>query len=370
MASGLWAGCGEDGPAEPSAPEVPRPTTVQVSPATAVLVALGDTVRLAATVLDQNGQTMAGASVSWSSGDASVATVDGSGLVTSGAGIGAVEITATSSGVSGLAALTVVAPEPTTVTVTPDTVTLTALGETAQLAAEVSDQRGRVMASVPLSWSSADTTVAAVDSAGLVTAAGSATAAIRAQAGDAWGTALVTVMQSAGSVVVSPAADTIALGDTVRLAAEALDANGHPVERAEFHWSSSDVRVAVVDGSGLVTGKGEGSATITATLDDARGTSAITVENPDRAALVALYNATDGPNWSNNDGWLTDAPLAAWYGVSVDRVGHVSDLSLSDNDLTGPIPPELGNLANLSDLSLHNNDLTGPSRRSWATSPT
>ena len=359
VASGLWAGCGEDGPAEPSAPEVPRPTTVQVSPATAVLVALGDTVRLAATVLDQNGQTMAGASVSWSSGDASVATVDGSGLVTSRAGIGAVEITATSSGVSGLAALTVVAPEPTTVTVTPDTVTLTALGETAQLAAEVSDQRGRVMASVPLSWSSADTTVAAVDSAGLVTAAGSATTAIRAQAGDAWGTALVTVMQSAGSVVVSPAADTVALGDTVRLAAEALDANGHPVERAEFHWSSSNVWVAAVDRSGLVTGNGEGSATITATLDDVRGASAITVENPDRAALVALYNATDGPNWSNNDGWLTDAPLAAWYGVSIHRVGHVSDLALHNNGLTGPIPSELANLAQLRSLNLTSNALEG-----------
>ena len=36
----------------------------------------------------------------------------------------------------------------------------------------------------------------------------------------------------------------------------------------------------------------------------------------DRAALVAFYHATDGDNWANNEGWLTDAPLNDWYGVS------------------------------------------------------
>ena len=30
----------------------------------------------------------------------------------------------------------------------------------------------------------------------------------------------------------------------------------------------------------------------------------------DRDALVALYNATGGPNWTNNSGWLTDAPFS------------------------------------------------------------
>ena len=37
--------------------------------------------------------------------------------------------------------------------------------------------------------------------------------------------------------------------------------------------------------------------------------SEITVIHPDRAALVTLYHATDGPNWRNNEGWVTDAPL-------------------------------------------------------------
>ena len=83
----LWAlSCG-DGATEPP-PDPPRPTTVTVSPATAELTALDATVQLRAEVLDQYGQVMAGAAVGWSSSDASVATVDASGLVTA-AGNGA-----------------------------------------------------------------------------------------------------------------------------------------------------------------------------------------------------------------------------------------------------------------------------------------
>ena len=78
----------------------------------------------------------------------------------------------------------------------------------------------------------------------------------------------------------------------------------------------------------------------------------------DRAALVALYEATGGSNWESNDNWLTDAPLGEWYGVETDA-GRVRVLNLSRNGLTGEIPPELGNLANLEVLWLHENGLTG-----------
>ena len=39
----------------------------------------------------------------------------------------------------------------------------------------------------------------------------------------------------------------------------------------------------------------------------------------DRAALVALYNATGGANWGNNGKWLSNAPMGEWHGVTVDR---------------------------------------------------
>ena len=331
--------------------------TVTVAPADSLLEA--DTLRL----------TLAGAEFGASS-DTLVAVVDDAGLATA-VGVGQAEVTAIVAGIIGRAELTVMAPAPTTVAITPDTVALMALGQPAQLTAEVRDQAGRVMEGEPVSWSSADTTVAAVDSAGLVTAAGVGETTITATSGEASGEAVVTVMQSAGSVVVSPAADTVALGDTLRLVAEAFDENGHRVEDAQFDWSSNAVSVARVDGSGLVTAVAEGTATITATAGDARGTAEVTVQNPDRAALLALYRATDGPNWVNNDKWLTDAPLRAWYGVDTDASGRVVRLRLSgsfdfewqrtvSHGLSGPIPAELAGLSNLELLDLSYNNLSGP----------
>ena len=84
-----------------------------------------------------------------------------------------------------------------------------------------------------------------------------------------------------------------------------------------------------------------------------------TAENPDRAALVAFYRATDGPNWVNSENWLTDAPLGEWYGVDTGATGRVVRLDLHENDLKGPIPPELGNLDRLESLVLSSNELFG-----------
>ncbi|MDE2751723.1 MAG: Ig-like domain-containing protein, partial [Gemmatimonadota bacterium] len=341
---------------------------VVVAPDTATVLA-GDTLRLVATATDANGQAVTGIAFAWASGDTTVAVVDASGLVT-GVGAGQVQVTAAAAGATGRAQLAVVAPVPTTVAVTPDTVVLTAVGQTAQLNAEVRDQAGRSMDGVPVAWSSADTTVAVVDSAGLVSAVGGGVATITARAGEASGDALVTVVQSVDSVTVSPPADTIAPGDSLRLVAAAYDENGHVLEGASFTWSSSNVAVATVDASGLVRGAGEGTATVTAAAGDASGTSGITVTNPDRAALVALYNATDGPNWVDNTNWLTDAPLGEWYGVTTDALGRVVQIVLGgrwDNEtqrdtshgLRGELPPELGRLSNLEILALSRNDLLG-----------
>ena len=79
----------------------------------------------------------------------------------------------------------------------------------------------------------------------------------------------------------------------------------------------------------------------------------------DREALVALYNAADGPNWSNNTNWLSDEPSGEWHGVGTDRSGRVLSLYLDDHQLSGEIPAELGNLANLETLGLSRNQLSG-----------
>ena len=116
----------------------------------------------------------------------------------------------------------------------------------------------------------------------------------------------------------------------------------------------------------------------------------------ERAALAALYQATDGDNWDvDGHNWLSDKPLGEWRGVTTDSNGRVISLvniddgvvrpfstnqhivlignvpaglgslanlralDLSDNELTGGIPAELGRLASLQSLDLSGNHLTG-----------
>ena len=79
----------------------------------------------------------------------------------------------------------------------------------------------------------------------------------------------------------------------------------------------------------------------------------------DRAVLVALYNATDGPNWTGNTHWLSNEPLSEWRGVGVNDDGRVTALWLFGNQLTGEIPVELSQLSQLQLLYLSSNQLTG-----------
>ena len=79
----------------------------------------------------------------------------------------------------------------------------------------------------------------------------------------------------------------------------------------------------------------------------------------DRAALVALYEATGGPTWTINTNWSTAADLSEWHGVTTDATGRVTEVSLSQNMLSGEIPAELGNLTSLERLYASRNMLSG-----------
>ena len=83
------------------------------------------------------------------------------------------------------------------------------------------------MTGVTVAWSSSDGAVAAVDSTGLVRAAGAGTATVTASAGDVSGAAEVTVAQEVSAIAVSPTAARLeSVDDTVRLVATPTDANG------------------------------------------------------------------------------------------------------------------------------------------------
>lgn len=265
----LIAAC--DGGTEP-----PVAASVNVSPSSVQFGALGESQQLSASVLDSNGQVIADAPVTWASTDNSVATVNTSGLVTA-AGNGSAGVTASSGSASGNAAVTV-AQVLVLFEVSPSAETLVSFGETLQLAARALDANNNVIPGLSVEWSSANEAVATVDGDGLVTAVANGTADITAASGGSTATAAITVTQRAARIDVSPPASTFpSLGDTVRLTADPIDANGNAVVDADVQWSSTDQAVATVDSTGLVTAIGNGSASITATVGDASGASEVTV---------------------------------------------------------------------------------------------
>jgi uncharacterized repeat protein (TIGR01451 family) len=176
----------------------------------------------------------------------------------------------------------------TSITISPSSASVS-VGQTTQFTAQARDQFNRPLTNVTITFASDNTTVATVDgvttdvSTGIATATvtgrSEGTAHITAQATD--GTTTVTSSQATLTVKplpavvtrveVSPTNATINRGQTQQFTATAFDQNNQPIAGATFTWNSSDTNVATINSSGLASGVGVGSVTITATTPDATG---------------------------------------------------------------------------------------------------
>jgi uncharacterized protein YjdB len=164
--------------------------SVTVTPSSAEIV-VGGNAQLTATPKDASGNVLSGRTPTWSTSNASVATVTAAGLVTAVA-VGAATVTAVVEGVSGTSSITVSAAPVASVTVTPASSQIV-VGQTVQLSATLKDASGNVLTNRVIGWSSANTAAATVSNTGLVTAAAVGSATITATSEGKSGTATVTV---------------------------------------------------------------------------------------------------------------------------------------------------------------------------------
>ena len=224
----------------------------------------GETVTLTATVKPDDATDK---TVTWSSSDATVATVS-NGVVTAKK-VGSATITAKAGDKTATCAVTVVATQVTSITLNKTSASLKA-GETVTLTATVKPDDAT---DKTVTWSSSDATVATVSN-GVVTAKKVGTATITAKAGDKTATCAVTVVATpVTSITLNRTSASLKAGETVTLTATVKpdDATDKTVT-----WSTSDATVATVS-NGIVTAKKVGSATITAKAGEKSATCSITV---------------------------------------------------------------------------------------------
>src|SRR5436190_1963425 len=184
--------------------------SVTISPAPAS-VQVGQTLQLTASPKDSAGRILAGRTVTWASGNPSVATVSPSGQVT-GVAPGTAPITATSEGKDGSAVVTVTLVPVASVAVAPATASVR-VGQTVQLTATPKDSAGGTLTGRVVTWGSNNTSVATVSGSGLVTSVAAGTATLTATSDGQAGRSVATAtLVPVASVTIAPATATILVG--------------------------------------------------------------------------------------------------------------------------------------------------------------
>lgn len=251
---------------------------------------IGEQAQLTAEALDAGGSVLSGRPITWTTNDASIATVTGSGLVTA-VSVGGAIITASAEGQSAVASITVSAVPVATVTVAA-IVNALLVGQTTQLTVQLLSPSGDTLTGRPVVWSTSASTVATVSSDGLVTAVGQGTATITATSeGKSASVTISVTPRPASAVIVSPGQVTMFPGQSIQLSAIVIDDRGQVLTGKVITFSSSNVQVATVSTQGVVTGIVPGTATITAVSEGTTGTALVTVSP--RVASVSVTPGND-----------------------------------------------------------------------------
>ncbi len=321
-------------------------SSVLLSPNSAE-IAVGSSITLSPAILPGNATDV---DIEWSSSDESVATVNTEGLV-NGISAGTATITATTGTQYARATIAVTADIPGSAMdegiILDKKKASVVVGYSVTLLATV------LPASEPnrsVAWSTSSPFVATVNDRGLVTGVGSGTATITAtsSASGAVATCVVAVLATApisvASVTVAQLTNLLLVGTIIQLDAIITPSNS----TAEVTWNSTDINVAEVSSSGLVTGVGRGTVSISATADGKTASCIFSVQYP--VSSVATGSAhtmiltSDGSLWAtgNNqygqlgDGTTIDVhvPIRIMTGVaSVAAGGYHTMIVKTDGSL-------------------------------------
>ncbi|HMS03557.1 MAG TPA: Ig-like domain-containing protein, partial [Gemmatimonadaceae bacterium] len=259
---------------------------VEASSAVDTLV-VGQSSQLSVRLSDAIGRTLRDREVRWESRATNVATVSATGLVLAQAA-GTAVIAVSSEGVSDSVRV-VVQPRPVgAVVVSPAQATLT-VGQFLRLLVQVTDNDGAVLTGRPVTFTSANASVVSVSSDGELRALAEGTVRIEVESEGRRGGMTVTVRPTpVAQVRIGAPGAALAVGDTLVLRVEALDASGQPLGGRSVEWTSGAPSLFSVTRDGVVRALGAGSGLVFARVDGRLASVTVTVQDArvDRVELT------------------------------------------------------------------------------------
>ncbi len=268
-----------------SATTPPSVSSVVLTPASATTFrTVGRTLQVTASARTASGETLPGIVFNWASSNTAVASVSGSGLVTM-VGNGSVSITATpqSSTIASTPLNLVVDQLAVELRVTPAQLAFGALGSTRQLAASLRDSLGNALPTAPtVVWSLGGAAAGriGVGTTGLITAVavGVGDSVVATASGFSTKVSATVAQVPATVLITALGRDTIeTTGVTRAYTATPRDSNLNTIPGATVVWSSTDVAVATVSGTGTATAVSDGTTSIRAIANTVFGARSLVV---------------------------------------------------------------------------------------------
>lgn len=211
----------------------------------------GDTLQLAAAVVDGKGTVVPGRPITWSNSNPTVATVDDSGRVVALAP-GTTQISAASGGQTSAIAVTVAPPAVATIAIVPGSTRLDA-GRPITLSVVLRDKRGTILTGRLITFSSSDVTRATVSATGVLLGLKLGDVDITATSEGKSASLRFTVAPGVpASVTISPRPSLLEQGQTAQLAATVKDVQGNGRTDVTVSWQSTDPATASVSATGLL----------------------------------------------------------------------------------------------------------------------
>ncbi|HEU4807842.1 MAG TPA: hypothetical protein VFT01_06230 [Homoserinimonas sp.] len=310
--------------------------TIVVAP-NPIVVMQQQTAQLAVSVLDPSGALLAGVPVTFTSGDADIATVSNVGLVTSVGPAGQTSVSVKAGNKTMAVPVTVTATS-NSIVIGPSASTMPQMG-TLQLQPELLDLEGTPIAGAEFTYETTNPAIATVGADGLVTSNGPAgLVTVTVRSGDIMGVKALSITQVATSIRLTPAVVTMAKGSSLQFAAAVLDAIGQPMSGSTgpVTYSASPSTLLTISGAGFLTATDQaGSGSVTATSGALSGSAAVSVVDLGSLTGTVLHHISAG---------------SQAYGVAVSSAGDIFGVSVQGLLYRGNLASSSMESSRISDL--------------------